>query len=173
MLQKCTDSNFCNRLRGVRGPAFEVLPKSVDVRGQAANAKLLETQSKAEYDLSLTAYNGVLRLRVSEPAKNRFEVPDILQPKFLDAPADWTTKKASSKSLLLQLGNAALTLDYQPFKLSLAIGGKPAIEVNERSLFGFEHLRQKKVRGMSAEHRSACRVQSPLLAPYGFRSAGQ
>ena len=132
-------------MRGVRGAKFEILPKSVDVKGLTATARLKNSESTAEFDLTLSAYDGVLRMRVVEPAKKRFEVPDTLIPKFVEAPVAWTTKKPSSKSLLLQLGSAALTLQFQPFLITLAVDGKPAVEINSRSLFGFEHLREKQV----------------------------
>ena len=144
--QKCKDSNFCTRLRGFKGAAFEILPKSIDVKGQTATARLRDSRSNAEFDLSLTAYDGVLRLRIVEPAKKRFEVPDVLLSAYVDAPVAWATQKAGTKSLQLQHGQATLTLQYQPFLLSVSVGGKLAIEINSRSLFGYEHLRDKQVR---------------------------
>lgn len=143
--QKCTDSNFCSRLRGVKGPELEILHKSVNIAGPAATARLQDGKTKAEFDLALTAYDGVLRLRVTEPAKDRFEVPDTLQQEFIDKPLSWTSNKASAKSLTLQLGTAAVTLDYKPFRLTTSIANVPTIDVNSRSLFSYEYKREKQV----------------------------
>ena len=144
-MQKCTDSSFCNRLRGVKGPALEVLQKSIDTAGLTATAKLHDSRTESQLDLALTAYEGVVRLRITEAAKQRFEVPDTLQPKFVEDPLSWSSKKASSKSLSLQLGTAALTLEYQPFRLSLSVAGLPAVDINSRSLFNYEQKRDKQV----------------------------
>lgn len=144
-MQKCADSAFCTRLRGVRNAGYEILPKSVNVKGTVATARLQDSHSKSEFELVLSAYDGVLRVHATEPAKKRFEVPDVLIPDFVDAPLVWTGKKTTSKSLSLQLGSAALTLQYQPFKLTVTMAGKAAVELNSRSLFGVEYLREKQV----------------------------
>jgi len=37
-------------------------------------------------------------------------------------------------------------LTYQPFRLSVSIDGKPAVNLNSRGMFQFEHRRTKEVR---------------------------
>lgn len=43
-------------------------------------------------------------------------------------------------------GAGSLTLQYKPFRLTVNIGGAPAIIINDRDMFNFETRRQKQVR---------------------------
>lgn len=98
MLQKCKDSGFCQRLRGVNGTdAFAIRPESVELAGGAVHATVINKENvNGTFVLSLTAYEGIVRLHINEasllpaaehvyekhadPAKRRYEVPDVLLP---------------------------------------------------------------------------------------------
>lgn len=115
------------------------------MRGPAASLKLLNPSSHSELALAVTAYDGVFRVRVTEPVQSRFEVPDVLQDDLISKPVQWTSSKVAAKALNLQLGSAALTVQYKPFRVSLTVKGSEVVQLNSRSLFNFEPLRQKQV----------------------------
>ena len=73
--QKCSDSAFCMRLRGKRGDVYAVNGDSLAIDGSKLTARLVNEASKAEFDLTLTAYRGVVRLHIDEdPGMKRFQV---------------------------------------------------------------------------------------------------
>lgn len=75
-MQKCGDSAFCKNLRGKAGDGYELSPKSISVKSSRLKAKLVNTAAQKELDLTLTAYEGLVRVTVDEPDKDRFKVAD-------------------------------------------------------------------------------------------------
>ena len=147
-LQKCEHSAFCTRLRGVQGQTCSISPSSIVVEGSSATASVLCGEARQQYDLALTAYDGILRLHVNEAGeagKKRFQVPHALVPDLDQQAISWDKHDKSSNSLALKIGQADITLQYSPLQLDVNVGGKPAISFNSKQLFNFEHLRQKQV----------------------------
>ena len=147
-MQTCDNSAFCKRLRGSQSSAWSISPDSVAVKGSAVHATLVNQDIQQTLDLTLTAYDGIARLHINEAkdsGKLRFQVPHALQPNVDSKATSWGKHQQSSSSLALQLGPADVTLQYSPLQLDVAIDGKPAISFNSKSLFNFEHLRQKQV----------------------------
>ncbi|DBA85180.1 TPA: hypothetical protein ACH3X2_005892 [Trebouxia sp. C0005] len=144
--KKCENSAFCKRLRGAQGQTCSISPSSVVVKGSAVQALLQCGDSKEELDLTLTAYDGIARLHVNErtSGKQRFQVPHALLPDIDSKGTSWGQHEKSSNSLCLKLGQADVTLQYTPLQLDVTISGKAAILFNSKSLFNFEHLRQKQ-----------------------------
>lgn len=82
-LQKCKDSGFCTRLRGVNATdAFAVRPETVAAAGAAVTATVVnKNDANGTFFLTLTAYKDVVRLHINEaPSKGRYQVPDVLLP---------------------------------------------------------------------------------------------
>lgn len=74
-MQKCADSAFCKRLRGQKGEVYAVKTKTLVVKGSKLRANLVNEANQAEFQLELTAYDGIVRLHIDEDAsKNRFQV---------------------------------------------------------------------------------------------------
>ncbi len=73
-VQKCGDSAFCKTLRGKAGDGYELRPGSIAVKGSALKAKLVNAAVQKEIDLTLTAYEGLVRLTIDEGDKDRFKV---------------------------------------------------------------------------------------------------
>lgn len=144
-MQKCSDSNFCTRLRSKPGPAYEVAPSSISLQGSAVSLTLTDPDSKSELSLAVTAYDGVLRFRVTEPSQERFEVPDVLQSSAISRTAQWRSSNKAAKLLSLQIGTAALAIHYKPFWISITVQGSEVVQLNSKALFNFEPLRQKQV----------------------------
>ncbi|DBA94742.1 TPA: hypothetical protein ACH3X1_002291 [Trebouxia sp. C0004] len=144
--KKCENSAFCKRLRGVQGQNCSISPSSVVVKGSSVHALLQCGDSKEELDLTLTAYDGIARLHVSErtSGKQRFQVPHALLPDVDSKATSWGQHEKSSNSLCLKLGQADVTLQYRPLQLDVTVNGKAAISFNSKNLFNFEHLRQKQ-----------------------------
>lgn len=75
ILQKCNDAAFCKRLRGQKGDTYAVQTESLAVDGSKLTASVENEANGAEFQLTLTAYNGIVRLHIDEDAsKGRFEV---------------------------------------------------------------------------------------------------
>lgn len=73
--QKCKDAAFCKRLRGQKGDVYAVQTDSVAVEDSKLTARILNEAQNAEFLMTLTAYNGVVRLHIDEDAsKGRFQV---------------------------------------------------------------------------------------------------
>ena len=123
------------------------------MKGSSVTASVICGNTKQQYDLGLTAYDGVARLHINEagePGKKRFQVPHALVPEVDKQATSWDKHDKSSSSLVLKLGQADITLQYSPLQLDVNVGGKPAISFNSKQLFNFEHRRQKQVRYMHA-----------------------
>jgi hypothetical protein len=73
-VQKCADSAFCKRLRGQKGDVYALKPESISVDGSKLRASVMNAANKAEFNLELTAYKGIIRLHIDEAAtKSRFQ----------------------------------------------------------------------------------------------------
>lgn len=147
-IQKCEHSAFCTRLRGTQGQTCSISPSSISVKGSSVTASLLCGDTRQQYDIALTAFDGIARLHINEagePGKKRFQVPHALVPGLDKQAISWEKHDKSSSSLVLKLGQADITLQYSPLQLDVNVDGKPAISFNSKQLFNFEHLRQKQV----------------------------
>ncbi|KAK9816687.1 hypothetical protein WJX72_003707 [[Myrmecia] bisecta] len=143
--KKCSDSAFCQRLRGKTGDVYSVLPDSLVITGSTATAKLRNQQEQAEFDLQLTAHDGVLRVHINEdPSKKRFEVPGVLLADLDQRQTSWSGHSKGETSAQLSLGSAEVTLTYSPLRIDVSMAGQPAASFNSRQMFNFEHLREKQ-----------------------------
>ncbi|KAL3163000.1 hypothetical protein ABBQ32_009432 [Trebouxia sp. C0010 RCD-2024] len=145
--KKCEHSAFCTRLRGVQGQTCSISLSSISVKGASATASVLCGDTRQQYDLTLTGYDGIVRLYINEagePGKKRFQVPHALLPDLDKQATSWDKHDKSGNSLSLKIGQADITLQYSPLQLDVNVAGKPAIAFNSKQLFNFEHLRQKQ-----------------------------
>ena len=138
-----------------------MLPKTLSLKKRQATARVLNTASNTQLDLTVTPLADSFRLRLDEPSKAhpRFQVPDILLPSVGSAGPEWSASKQTAKGLDLQLGDASLRIAFKPFSFELLVGGKPAMRFNERQLFDWEHHRAKQV-----SRRRQCRSISAACA---------
>ena len=86
-MQKCNDAAFCKRLRGQKGDVYAVQTDSVVVQDSRLTASVKnENADGAEFQLNLTAYDGIVRLTIDEDAsKGRFKVLHILEEGLMGA----------------------------------------------------------------------------------------
>jgi hypothetical protein len=78
--QKCNDAAFCKRLRGQKGDVYAVQTDSIAVQGSKLTATVRNEANSAEFQLNLTAYDGIVRVTVDEDAsKGRFKVQSEAQ----------------------------------------------------------------------------------------------
>ena len=96
--------------------------------------------------LSVSTYDGIVRLHIDEPAiePRRYQVKDVLTPEFERSSATWQTKQDAA-GLTLTSGNITAQLVYKPFRLDVSVNGSPAVSINSRSMFNFEHRRTREV----------------------------
>ena len=102
--------------------------------------------SKTELDLTVTALASSIRVSLDEKSSTpRFQVPGVLLEHVSNSLGSWTDSKKSATGLSLQLGAAALNINFSPFQFELLVDNAPAMRFNERQLFDWEHHRQKQV----------------------------
>jgi alpha 1,3-glucosidase len=142
--KKCSDSSFCVRLRGVQQPTYAIQPESIQVSPDKLEATLVSTDKK-QFSLNLSAYEGALRLHVTEPGNERYEVQDVLTNSLKTAPLERTD--ASQAHMSLRLGEHEIQLKYEPFQLHV-LG---VLTLNQRSLFAIEHKKAKPDKSLAGE----------------------
>lgn len=133
--------------------SYKIDPSSVRAAGPAVSGTLVNEQAppgKPPLRWSLEALSGCqfARLQVDEvPEVGRYRINDILEAGALAQKADWTRQGGDAKGSSFSCGRMTADLMYQPFKLSVKIDGKPAVNLNSRGMFVLEQRRTKEVRG--------------------------
>jgi alpha 1,3-glucosidase len=150
LLQKCNDAGFCRRNRGKGDRKFSVDPASLTVSGSTISAVLQNADAPGrQLALSLTAYkDGFIKLLVDEaPGVGRYRISDITSPDVEGRQAAWSKTSADSKGAVYSIGGAQanVELKFNPFRLAINSHGKPAVVLNSRDMFNFEHRRKKEV----------------------------
>ena len=129
------------------GPQYQVMQKTVSVQKQRATAKIQNSVSKTELDLTVTALASSIRVSLDEKSSSpRFQVPGVLMDHVDKSSGSWTNSKKSATGISLELGTAALNIKFSPFQFDLTIDSTPVMVFNERQLFDWEHHRQKQVK---------------------------
>ena len=156
-VQKCATASFCARNRNTpQGSYFEVAPASVGLNVATLSATLVNTLYSKHLLLTITSHaDGFLRVTVDEtPSVGRYQVPsDILVSGWENRKAAFAETSRSASSIVLASGDSVLTLNFKPFTLSLTVKGLPALTLNSKNLFNFEHRRTKQVRGPGHGYR--------------------
>lgn len=143
--KKCNDASFCARNRGKSGAKFVVKEDAVAVSGDTLTATLVNVDSQKTFNLSLIAYGDYVRVLVDElPGVGRYQVPDVLMPDLETKRQAWQAKATSAKSMTLATGSSQATLEYNPFRIVVLVNDKPAVTLNSRDMFNFEHRREKQ-----------------------------
>lgn len=144
-----------------------MLPGSVSTAGARISAQLRSEAGGALLALTLTAYEGTVRLTIDEagPAAGRFRVPEVLPPELAGRERAWTKVAASRSSVRASAGGAAVELAFSPLKLVLSAGGGPAVTFNAGGMLAFEQRRAKGVRPRRARRarQEARRVRAGRL----------
>lgn len=147
--KKCAETSFCSRNRNVpQGTNFNIVPASIVLNTATLTATLLHKALDKHFQLTVTSHSdGFVRVMVDEsPGVGRYQVPsDVLV-------SGWETKKQAlaedsrtQSAITLSTGQTKLVLNFQPFSLAITVKGIPALQINSRNLFNFEHRRAKQV----------------------------
>ena len=99
--------------------------------------------------LKLTAYaDGFVRLTVDEALEvGRHKITDLLQPMVEGRTATWKSSPSKDgKGIDLASAGVSVAVTYDPFRIVVNVQGKPAVSINSRDMFNFEHRRAKPVR---------------------------
>ncbi|GFR40498.1 hypothetical protein Agub_g1066 [Astrephomene gubernaculifera] len=146
--KKCAQTSFCSRNRNVpQGANFEIIPASISLNTATLTATLLNKPYGKHLQLTLTSHaDGFVRLMVDEsPSVGRYQVPsDILISGWENKKQGFTENSRTASSITLTTGETKLELNFQPFTLAITVKGQPALQINSRNLFNFEHRRQKQ-----------------------------
>ncbi|KAF5834710.1 glycosyl hydrolases family 31-domain-containing protein [Dunaliella salina] len=146
----CKDAGFCRRNRGVSFKAYRIEPSSVQAAGPSVSGVLVNDKapggSKA-FAWSLVAHaGGFARLQVDEsPSVGRYRINDILEADAQAAKADWHQLGGDARGSIFASGRLSVAITYEPFRMAFSIDGKPAVNLNSRDMFQFEHRRSKEV----------------------------
>ncbi|PNH09384.1 Neutral alpha-glucosidase AB [Tetrabaena socialis] len=146
--KKCAQTSFCSRNRNVeQGKNFEIPPATVQLNVATLTATLVNTQYSKHLQLTLTSHaDGFLRVMVDEsPSVGRYQVPgDILVSGWENKKLGFQETSRSASSISASAGNTTVELSFKPFALSISVKGVPALQLNSRNLFNFEHRRAKQ-----------------------------
>jgi len=133
----------------VAGTRYAVDGASLRVAGAVVSGELVNEQAPGHrFAWALTAHaGGFARFTVDEaPGVGRYQVHDILDPGATQRTADWVQTHVGSGMASFSVGPLAAVLQFRPFRLSFTIDGKPAVSLNSKDMFQFEHRRAKQVR---------------------------
>lgn len=121
----------------------------MNVHGATLEAVLKNADAPSKsFSLTLTAYDdGFVRLQVDEPGTGRYKITDITNAQVESRKTTWQQTQKDAKGTTLVVGSASVQLGFQPFRLSVSVAGKPAVNINSRDMFNFEHRRKQEVRG--------------------------
>jgi len=134
-------------MRGATSTAFQVDSSTLAIKGPSVTARIInKDDSNGTFALTLTAYNDIVRLHITEPSANppRYEVPDVLLTAASDMQRPWEVVKKTATKIKLKNGNADVDLQYAPVALALFVKGRPVLTWNAGGNFLIEHRRQKK-----------------------------
>ena len=152
--KKCNDIGFCRRHRDKSGPVFEMQASSVKVESRLVHATLKNKLAPSvELQLQLqTNADGFLRLTIDEAKTDlgaRYRITDIIQTESIekknsnDAKTTWITMKRDATQIVLKAADTTVTIYFLPFKIAIQVKDKPAMNLNAKGLFDFEHRRVK------------------------------
>jgi len=177
----CNEASFCRRLRGAgegsKSP-YVVFPDTLEIDESAGTVQALIVNTESEdpnnpvkLRLELFALKGgIIRFKVNEayPIKERVEVPYALVE---DIPPQTRFKIISKddSTLTIQCDSDndqgkeknQVVLSYDPFKLDFYMGDRLIVSANSRSLFTFEHMRNKSDQDVWEENYKSHRDSRP------------
>ncbi|GIL86778.1 hypothetical protein Vretimale_15637 [Volvox reticuliferus] len=146
--KKCAQTSFCSRNRNVQqGANFDIVPASIVLNTATITGTLLNKAFDKHLQLTVTSHaDGFVRVMVDEsPSVGRYQVPsDVLVSGWENKKQGFKEESRTSASITLSTGETKLVLNFQPFSLAISIKGVPALQINSRNLFNFEHRRQKQ-----------------------------
>lgn len=150
VMQKCSDSAFCQRLRWKAGDIYAIQPASIALVGSRLQAQVVNEANNSNFSFTVTGYSGMLRVSMDEePRKGRFEVPGVLMSNLAEREVRWTEKSRDSNGLRILLGSAEsgveIFIQYRPIKIDAFKNDKHILSFNARQMLNFEHLREKQV----------------------------
>mmetsp|Transcript_30849 Transcript_30849/g.69275 ORF Transcript_30849/g.69275 Transcript_30849/m.69275 type:complete len:938 (-) Transcript_30849:398-3211(-) len=148
----CQDTGFCRRNRTPRSPPkpYRLLKESVANHGDDGMSAILTQAESDSPPLKFVAKfyeSGVARLQIREanPAKPRWEAPDIVQDQLLQ-PSPYQLLADSDDSVMrLEFAPGhVLAITYEPFGATLYVNGEAAVVVNGKNKFHFEYHRSRQ-----------------------------
>lgn len=146
--KKCDTANFCQRNRGKVGNKYIINPETVVVEEDLLQASVVNVQTHASFILAAGLYGekgDIFRIFIDEnPSVGRYQVPDVVMPEFISSGKVFNGTDRTASSTTIKSANSQLVIEYEPFRIKLIVDGKPAIDLNSRDMFAFEHRRAKQ-----------------------------
>jgi len=159
----CQDTRFCrvHRKPPVPPPAYRV---------DAANVALVdgilrfEVSDQVQPPLLVSvaphADSGVVRTRVVEKDKQRWEAPDVLLSDTFELDTKAALSKTNDKATLKLSSGHTVEIAYDPFSVKLTPPGakEPSIVLNQRSLLHFERGTTSAPRRRKRSHQNVRKI---------------
>lgn len=148
----CDMTGFCKRHRH-KVPQVQYHVNPATVKGLEGKQPVTATLAGGAVPLELQVTflgSGIARARITDPAKPRWEVPDVIEPlgaaPHTILPESHALAPGGSHGVAIAFGEAGehqsvLVITFAPLKLELFINGELALSANSRNLFHFEHHR--------------------------------
>ena len=162
--KKCETSSFCQRLRdrpdGATREIYSIEGRwePIGGRGGGWGALLAKAGEPRPLRVELTPYGdeGVVRLRVDEPAHPRYVVPGVLVDDL--SPSEFADVQFASGGkdgdgartvFLTKNPDVDVVVTHAPFRVAVRVRGHETTVFNRRSLFEFEYKRDAPAEGES------------------------
>ena len=164
--KKCETSSFCQRLRdrpdGATREIYSIEGRwePIGGRGGGWGALLAKVGEPRPLRVELTPYGdeGVVRLRVDEPAHPRYVVPGVLVDDL--SPSEFADVQFASGGkdgdgartvFLTKNPDVDVVVTHAPFRVAVRVRGHETTVFNRRSLFRIEYKRDAPSRGRVVE----------------------
>lgn len=151
--KKCSQSGFCQRNRAyadsVTSSPYTLVKDSITTSSNKIHADILNTETNIYLTLDVHILkDNTARVRINEksPIKPRYEDHSkhtlVGEPTLVDA---LETESSSDGVITVHMDKERkIVIHPQPVKIEFLVNNEPAITLNDRGFFNFEHLRTKE-----------------------------
>mmetsp|Transcript_7389 Transcript_7389/g.15074 ORF Transcript_7389/g.15074 Transcript_7389/m.15074 type:complete len:893 (-) Transcript_7389:33-2711(-) len=139
----CDQNPFCKRNRErAPGAATYVVNGGFSAQGTAALSNPADgTKFTAEFNWYSP---GVVRFRMKEVDKVRYEVPDVLSTELPSLETKWDSVNAEGPFTRLIKGDINVFVHHMPFSFRVFRSGVEVLSFNDQKLLHYENIRDRK-----------------------------
>jgi mannosyl-oligosaccharide alpha-1,3-glucosidase len=145
----CKDTGFCRRYRKHVPHSHYHIDRASIVKGTDSIQATLKGGPAEAVPLPLTVSfydTGVARVRITDPAKERWQPPEVVLTDDLKS-TKYSVVKEDGNSLVASYTTdgveKSVHLHLSPFKVEFQVGGETMLVANGDNMFHFEHTRSR------------------------------
>jgi alpha 1,3-glucosidase len=145
----CQDTGFCRRYRRHKSQShYRIDASSIKKNAASITATIVGGPSEAlPLPFELSFYDsGVARARIVDPAKDRWQPPDVVLTKNLHPTKYAITTEDVNLLVASYTTNGvekSVRVHLRPFKLEFQVAGETMVVINGENMFHFEHTRAR------------------------------